>query len=78
MAFPRVPSYMKQFLKTILLAVLLSAAFSAGAAQTILPKSFAGWTQTGEVKTATKPEQVDSAYPGVLNEYGFTGAETAT
>ena len=78
MAFPRVPSYMKQFLKTILLAVLLSAAFSAGAAQTILPKSFAGWTQTGDVRIATKPEQVDSAYPGVLNEYGFTGAETAT
>jgi Family of unknown function (DUF6599) len=48
------------------------------AAQNILPKSFAGWTQTGEVKTSTRPEQVDSAYPAVLNEYGFVTAETAT
>jgi uncharacterized protein DUF6599 len=69
---------MKQFLKLSLLVVLLAAAISPAAGQTILPKSFAGWTQTGEVKTASKPEQVDSAYPGVLSEYGFTGAETAT
>lgn len=69
---------MKPFFKPILLSMLLSIAFATASAQNILPKSFAGWTQTGEVKTATKPEQVDSAYPGVLNEYGFTGAETAT
>ena len=69
---------MKRFLKPIILLSFLSAAISSGAAQNLLPKSFAGWTQTGDVKTATKPEQVDSAYPSVLNEYGFTGAETAT
>jgi hypothetical protein len=48
------------------------------AAQSILPKTFAGWTESGDVKVITKPEQVDPAYPAVLNEYGFTAAETAT
>ena len=69
---------MKRILRPILLFSLLAAAISAAGAQNILPKSFAGWTQTGDVKTSTKPEQVDSAYPAVLNEYGFVTAETAT
>ena len=69
---------MKSFFKPIALIVLLSAAAYATAANNILPKSFAGWTQTGDVKVVTKPEQADAAYPAVLNEYGFTEAETAT
>ena len=69
--------FMKQIAKSILFAALFSLTFSA-AAQNILPKSFAGWTQTGDAKTVTKPEQADVAYPGVLNEYGFVTAETAT
>jgi len=69
---------MKRSIKAIFLFSLLAALISTAAAQNILPKSFAGWTQTGDVKTATKPEQVDSAYPAVLNEYGFMTAETAT
>ena len=69
---------MKQIAKSMVFLALLSLGAFSATAQNILPKSFAGWTQTGEVKNATKPEQVDSAYPGVLNEYGFTGAETAT
>src|SRR5579863_5310122 len=45
---------------------------------TVLPHSFAGWTQTGNVKTTAKPAQADGAYPAVLKEYGFTGSELAT
>src|SRR5271167_5271195 len=69
---------MKQFCKVTVLLTLLSVLAGASGAENILPKSFAGWTQTGEVKTATKADQVDTAYPSVLNEYGFTTAETAT
>jgi len=43
-----------------------------------LPRSFAGWTQTGQVQTVTNPAQADVAYPAVLKEYGFAGSETAT
>jgi hypothetical protein len=68
---------MKSLFKPIALLALLAAAAYATAAD-ILPKSFAGWTQTGEVKVVTKPEQADAAYPAVLNEYGFTESETAT
>ena len=46
--------------------------------ETLLPHSFAGWTQTGAVQTATDPAKADSAYPAVLKEYGFTNSETAT
>ncbi|HEY4931442.1 MAG TPA: DUF6599 family protein [Terriglobales bacterium] len=69
---------MKQFLKSILLIVVVGTLPCAAAAQNILPKSFAGWMQTGEVKTAGQPGQADAANAAVLNEYGFTGSETAT
>lgn len=69
---------MKPSLKPIALFALSGVMACGAAAQNILPKSFAGWTQTGDVKTVTQPEQADAAYPAVLNEYGFTGAETAT
>jgi hypothetical protein len=69
---------MKQFLKSIISMALFSALVYAANAQTMLPKSFAGWTQTGEVKTATKADEVDGAYPSVLSEYGFADSETAT
>jgi hypothetical protein len=68
---------MKHLLKPILLLALAGWA-SVTAAQNFLPKTFAGWTQSGEAKTLTKPDQADGAYPRVLNEYGFTTAETAT
>jgi len=71
-------SRMKQFFKPIFAALVLAATVSTVAAQNILPKSFARWTQTGDVKTITNPEQADAAYSGVLNEYGFVTAETAT
>jgi hypothetical protein len=61
-----------------LLCVLVASSCWAANAETILPKSFAGWTQAGAPSVISKPEQADSAYPAVLNEYGFTGGETAT
>jgi len=69
---------MKAFLKRIILFALVATWTSAATAQTILPKSFAGWTRNSDVKAVTKPEQADAAYPAVLNEYGFAEAETAT
>jgi Family of unknown function (DUF6599) len=69
---------MNSFFKPVILVALMVALADATAAQELLPKSFAGWTQTGDVKTVTKPEQADAAYPAVLNEYGFTEAQTAT
>jgi hypothetical protein len=55
-------------------------AMSALAADTnaFLPKSFAGWTQTGSPQVTTNATKADSAYPAVLGEYGFTDAEIAT
>ena len=61
-----------------LLSVLLVASCWAANAENILPKSFAGWTQFATPSVIAKPEQADSAYPAVLNEYGFTGGEAAT
>jgi hypothetical protein len=43
-----------------------------------LPKSFAGWNQTGQPQITTDAAQADAAYPAVLKEYGFSDAETAT
>ncbi len=64
----------------ILLTVLCLGAFALAAdnAAAVLPHSFAGWTQTGAVKTTSNPAQADSAYPAVLKEYGFSDSETAT
>ena len=44
----------------------------------LLPKSFAGWTETGPAQTTTDAAQADAAYPAVLKEYGFVGSETVT
>ena len=44
----------------------------------ILPKSFAGWIESGAATTSTDATHADAAYPAVLKEYGFTGAETVT
>ena len=61
-----------------LLCFCLSALAFATDSPGFLPHSFAGWTQTGSMKTTTNPAQADSAYPAVLKEYGFTDSETAT
>ena len=55
------------------------SAFSLGAdGAAVLPKSFAGWTQSGQPQASADPAQADAAYPAVLKEYGFTDSETAT
>jgi hypothetical protein len=69
---------MKQILKSILLITLFGAVTYAAGAENILPKSFAGWTQTAAVTTTIQSGQADAANAVVLNEYGFTGSETAT
>src|ERR1019366_10247688 len=69
---------MKQILKSILLITLFGAVTYAAGAENILPKSFAGWTQPAAVTTTSQSGQADAANPAVLNEYGFTGSETAT
>src|SRR5664279_5650785 len=69
---------MKQILKSILLVTLFGALSYAADGEKILPKSFAGWTQSAAVTTVTQPSQSDAANAAVLNEYGFTDVETAT
>src|SRR5579864_2775464 len=69
---------MKRFLLILLSCLCLPVLALAADSSTFLPKSFAGWTQTGAAKMTQDPAQADRAYPAVLKEYGFTGAETAT
>jgi hypothetical protein len=69
---------MKLRTRIALAIALLTALCSAATAQQFLPKSFAGWTQTGDVKTLRQPEQADAAYPAVLREYGYTESEAVT
>jgi hypothetical protein len=62
-----------------LIVVAIAGCGLASAADTdLLPKSFAGWTLTGTPQVTHDAAKVDSAYPAVLQEYGFTEAETAT
>lgn len=53
---------------------------SAGATDNtpLLPKSFAGWTQSNSTQATTVAAKADGAYPAVLTEYGFADSETAT
>ena len=61
------------------LIIVFALSCAAYAADTdFLPKSFAGWTLTGTPQVTHEATKVDSAYPAVLQEYGFTEAETAT
>ncbi len=63
----------------VILSCLCLAAFALAADNTaFLPHSFAGWTQTGAVKTSSDPARADGAYPAVLKEYGFAASEAAT
>jgi len=67
----------RAFLSISLLLSLVS--FSAAADMPVLlPKSFAGWTQSGPATIVNDPAQADTAYPGVLKEYGFVASETAS
>jgi hypothetical protein len=68
---------MMRFSKPIPLLSVIAALSCAVSAQNILPTTFAGWTQTGDVQVTTQPAQANSAYPEALSEYGFAKAETA-
>jgi hypothetical protein len=69
---------MKRFLLAMVACLWLSALAIAADNSAFLPKSFAGWTQTGQPQITTDAAQADAAYPAVLKEYGFSDAETAT
>jgi hypothetical protein len=71
----------RRFTKRFLLAMVACLCLSAlaiAADSTFLPKSFAGWTQTGQPQITTDAAQADAAYPALLKEYGFSDAETVT
>jgi hypothetical protein len=69
---------MKRFLRAVVACLCLPALAIAADNPAFLPKSFAGWIQTGQPQITTDAAQADAAYPAVLKEYGFTDAETAT
>jgi hypothetical protein len=69
---------MKRFLLAVVACLWLQTLAIAADSPAFLPKSFAGWTQTGQPQITTDAAQADGAYPAVLKEYGFTDAETAT
>ena len=70
--------FMKRFLSLIVRCDCCAAALPSAADTGFLPNSFAGWTLTGTPQVTHDAAKVDSAYPAVLQEYGFTEAETAT
>ncbi|MFZ0912050.1 MAG: DUF6599 family protein [Candidatus Korobacteraceae bacterium] len=69
---------LKRLLAAAVLSVALGSVAFASGGNDFLPQSFAGWTKSGPVQSITDPAKADSAYPAVLQEYGFAGAETAT
>lgn len=69
---------MKRFcISVVLLLAMLAVAAFAVDTQAFLPRSFAGWTQSGPVTIVTDPAKADAAYPAALKEYGFLDSETA-
>jgi len=71
-------SPINRFLIAVVAGLWLHAMALATDNAALLPKSFAGWTQTGQPQVTSDPAQADAAYPAVLKEYGFTDSETAT
>ena len=69
---------MKRISVGILFCLLATSLAFAADEGGLLPRSFAGWTESGAPQTITDAAQADAAYPAVLKEYGFAGAETAT
>ena len=67
-----------RYLLVLLAFLCLSVAALAGDQASLLPKSFAGWTQIGSSQTTPNAAKADGAYPAVLTEYGFADSETAT
>ena len=60
----------------VLTFAVLSAAAEPG--ETALPKQFAGWQLSGQIKTSQDPAVADAVNAALLQEYGFTNLESAT
>ncbi len=69
---------MRHFFIAALLCLSLVGVVVATDNGGLLPKSFAGWTESAPPQTTTDAAHADAAYPAVLQEYGFTGSETVT
>jgi hypothetical protein len=69
---------MKNVVAVVLCCLLAVTVAPAADKASILPFSFAGWTEIGSPKVITDPGQADAAYPAVLKEYGFADTEIAT
>jgi len=69
---------MKRFFIAVIVWLWVFAFAVASDDAALLPKSFAGWRQTGQPQVTANAAQADAAYPAVLKEYGFTDSETAT
>jgi Family of unknown function (DUF6599) len=67
----------KRTLITVLVCLSLAGSVFADNGG-VLPKSFAGWIESGPAQRTSNAAQADAAYPAVLKEYGFTGSETVT
>jgi hypothetical protein len=61
----------------ILLLLLPVALAAQESAPPLLPGDFAGWTRQGPTRMSASARAADSAYAGVLEEYGFQGLEEA-
>jgi hypothetical protein len=62
----------------LLCCAAISVSATAADSIPLLPKAFAGWTQTGAAQVTTDAAKADGAYPAVLTEYGFADSEAAT
>ena len=69
---------MRRFLINAVLFLAFGSLAFASDSNDFLPSSFAGWTRSGSVQSTTDAAKADAAYPAVLQEYGFAGAETVT
>lgn len=69
---------MKRIPIAVLFCLSLIGFAFAGDTSGFLPKSFAGWNESGPAQTVADAAQADAAYPAVLKEYGFVSSETAT
>ncbi len=70
-----------KFLLPLLLALGMSLAFPARAADTaatVLPATFAGWQMSGPEKVSSRAADADQVYASLLKEYGFESFRQAT
>ena len=64
--------------RPLVLVALLLLAISAIGQDAVLPKQFAGWTQTSAARSDIDPAKADSVNGALLKELGFQRFESAT